>query len=626
MSAFTGRARNAVRLPLVIPMLLAALSGNAAEWRHGLSYFGDLKYPADFDHFEYVNPEAPKGGELRMAQLGNFDSLNAFIRKGRKAAGFSYYTDLMIYDRLMFQADDEPSSYYGWLAESVKLADDYSWVRFRLRDDAFWHDGEPVTVHDVLFTFEQIKAHGSPQLVLEFSQVSEARIVDDREILFTIEDETSPKTAQRLAIMPVAPEHYWRDRRFGETTLEIPLGSGPYRVTDMDPGRSITFELVPDYWGRDIPVNKGRHNIRRVSYDYFTDFHVIIEAAKAGDLDALLETQAKRWATQYDFPGYREGLYIKNLLVTERPLGMALAHIYNLRLERFQDRRVREALTLAYDFEWLNRILMYDFYLRTGSYFSNSNLAARGLPSDLELALLEPFRDQVPEAVFTREFTLPKTEGRGYPRANLLKAARLLGSAGWALNEDDALVHRHTGERFTIEFVTSSSALERTLQPYIANLRQLGIEATVRLMEVSQYIHRVGKFDFEATIRSWPQTPVPGPELRNYWGSDAAGQRYSRNDAGIEDPVVDALIEAILSARTYPELQAGTRALDRVLLWNYYVVPGFYAPGYRYGHWDKYERPAIQATYRTGFFDTWWYDEEKARRVDKFLNVETTSP
>lgn len=584
------------------------------EWRHGLSFFGELKYPADFKHFEYVNPNAPKTGEIKIPQLGNFDTLNPFIRKGRKAAGMSYSNNAFIYERLMYKSDDEPASQYGWLAESVMLSDDYSWVRFRLRETARWHDGEPVTADDVVFTFNQIKEAGSPVLKAEFRSVYEARAIDDREVIFHIKGANSPKEAQTIADMYVLPEHYWRDREFNKTSLEIPLGSGPYRIVEVDPGRKIVYELVDDYWGRDVPVNRGRYNIARVVYDYFSDENVIHEAHKAGVVDAKLEGVAKRWATEYDFPGYERGLFVKDLITTERPVGMVFGLLFNMRLEKFKDRRVREALALAYDFEWSNRVLYHGFYERVDSYFENSYLASEGLPSGAELELLEPFRDQVPERVFVKEFEPASTRGKGYPRENLLRAARLLNEAGYVVR-DNVLVSAETGEPFTIDFITVSVYLERTLLPYVNLLKRLGIDTRIRTVEVSQFINRLGRYDFEATIRNYSQTLTPGTELRNYWGSRAADRHYSRNSAGIKDPVVDHLIEKVIGAPSRDDLIAATRALDRVLLWNFYVIPGYFPPGYRYGYWDKFDKPQVQARYRSGFFDTWWYNHDKAERV-----------
>lgn len=605
-----GRALCALTLLLCSNTLLAS------EWRHGMSFFGDLKYPPGFSHLEYANPDAPKTGTIKVPQLGNFDNLNFFIRKGREPSGMDYAQGSYIYDRLMFKVDDEPASQYGWIAESVRLADDYSWVEFRLRGEARWHDGKPITAHDVVYTFRQLKEKGSPVLRLEFAQVADVEVINERQVKFYLRGATSPKPAQSVADMIVLPEHYWSKRAFDETTLEIPLGSGPYRIAEIDPGRKIVYERVDDYWGRDIPVMKGRFNFDEVVYDYFSDENVIHEAHKARVVDARLDGVAKRWATEYDFPGYRHGYFIKDLIVTERPFGMVWGLVFNLRMKKFEDVRVREAIALAYDFEWSNRVLNHGFYDRVDSFFENSDLAHEGLPSAAELELLEPYRGQVPERVFTEPYVPTSTSGRGYPRENLLKAARLLKEAGYEV-VDGALVDGETGEPFTVEFLTVSIYLERYLMPLLSALERLGIDTSIRTVEVSQYINRLGKFDFEATLRTYGQTLVPGQELRSYFGSGSANREYSRNSGGIADPVVDDLIERIIGSRSREELIAACHALDRVMLWNFYAVPGFYPPGYRYGYWDKFSRPEIQARFRSGFFDTWWYDEEKARRVEE---------
>ena len=584
-----------------------------SEKRHGLSFFGDLKYPPDFTHFEYVNPNAPKGSIIRMPQLGNFDTLNDFIRKGRKGTGLND-TSVSIYDRLMADADDEPSSQYGWLAETVELADDYSWVAFDIRPEARWHDGEPVTAADVVFTFNRMKEFGDPARKVSYRDVVRAEQTGPLQATFYFKNATSPKQAQIIARMHVIPEHYWRDRNFNETTLEPPLGSGPYRVVDVDPGHSITLELVEDYWGRDIPVNKGRYNIKTVVYDYFKDEHVIHEAHKAGALDARLEGVAKRWATEYDFPAYRQGLFIKDLIRTERPVGMIFGTAFNLRKPKYQDVRVREALALAYDFEWLNRVLHHGFYTRSDSFFENSDLAQRGLPSQAEIEMLEPFRDQIPPRVFTEEYRPSLTAGYGNERGNLLKAAKLLREAGWVV-KDNVLVNEQTGEPFTIDFITVSVYLERTMMPFVNAIKRLGIETRIRTIEVSQYINRLGTYDFGMAIMTYPQTLMPGLELRTFWGSRSAAQRYSRNVAGIADPAVDYLIGRVLGARTRAELIAAARALDRVMSWNFYLIPGFWPPGYRYGYWDKFVKPKVQSRYRSGYFDTWWIDPVKEAQL-----------
>ena len=603
--------------PLLVVFSFATVTV-ASEKRHGMSFFGNLKYPPDFQHFEYVNPDAPKGGTLRQAQLGNFDTLNDFIRKGRKASGLND-TSVSIYDRLMADADDEPASQYGWLAETVELADDYSWVTFDLRPEARWHDGKPVTADDVVFTFNQLKKYGNPSTKMGYRDIVEARKTAPLQVTFYFRNATSPKQAQLIGRMHIIPEHYWRERNFNETTLEIPLGSGPYRVVEVDPGHTVTLELVENYWGRDIPVNKGRYNMQTVVYDYFKDEHVIHEAKKVGAVDANQEGVAKRWATEYDFPGFRQGLFIKNLIKTERPAGMIFGVAFNLRKSKFQDIRVREALATAYDFEWSNRVLYHSFYERVDSFFENSDLAQDGLPTKEELELLEPFRDQIPPKVFTDVYKPSVTEGYGYARRNLLRAAQLFRDAGWVVR-DNVLVNRKTGEPFTIEFITVSIYLERAMMPFVNAVKRLGIDCQIRTIEVSQYINRLGTHDFGATIITYPQTLTPGIELRTYWGSRSGSRKYSRNVAGIKDPVVDQLIEQVIGSRSRPALITSTRALDRVMLWNYYLIPGYWPPGYRYGYWDKFGRPKIQARFRTGFFDTWWIDSEKAGKIASALN------
>jgi len=600
-----------------IALFLLSSMAMASEKRHGISFFGDLKYPPHFKHFEYVNPNAPKLGTIRIPQLGTFDTLNDFIRKGRKAAGLND-TSCTIYDRLLADADDEPSSQYGWLAESVELADDFSWVAFGIRPEARWHDGVPLTAEDVIFTFNHLKKYGSPSRKVSYRDIIKAAKTGPNQVTFYFMNADSPKLAQTIGRMQIIPEHYWRDRNFDQTTLEIPMGSGPYRVAHVDPGKSITFVLVEDYWGRNLPVNVGRYNIRKIIFDYFRDESIIHEAHKAGVVDVKLETVAKRWAEEYDFPGYRDGMFVKDLIYTERPAGMSYGVAFNLRRKKFQDIRVREALHLAYDFEWSNRVLYHDFYARGTSFFENSDLAASGLPSEEELALLEPFRDQIPPRVFTQAYQVSITDGYGYARENLLKAAALLKESGWVVR-DNVRVHKDTGEPFMIEFITVSVYLERALMPFINAIKRLGIDCPIKTIEVSQYTNRVGNRDFDATVTNYPQTLTPGVELFSYWGSNSAAQKYSYNTAGISNPVVDNLIAHIINAKNRPELIVAARALDRVLLWNFYIIPGYWPPGYRYGYWDKFVKPNIQARYRSGYFDTWWIDMEKAKQIEAYI-------
>lgn len=585
----------------------------AGEWSHALSYFGDTLYEDGFTHLDYVDPDAPKGGTVTLPVRGIFDSLNPFIRKGRLPLGLRYTAEVLTHDRLMYFSQDEPSTQYGLLAEAVRLGGDFSTVDFRLRAGARWHDGKPVTVDDVLFTFDQIKAEGSPVLKQEFQQVTRAEIIGEREIRFYIDNAIGPKTAQSIANLIVLPRHYWTKREFNQTTLEPPLGSGPYRITEIVPGRRITYERVEEYWGRDIPVMKGKYNFDIVRYEYFTSEHSLDEALKAGVVDAKHENVSKRWAVEYDFPAVRIGHFKKNLIRTERPPSLTLGIALNLRIPKLQDVRVREAIALAYNYGFSSRVLFHDFYHRSDSVFAGTDLAQRGLPSEAELELLEPIRDQVPERVFT-EIYVPPGKSYGIPREYLLAAARLLREAGYVV-VDGKQVDRETGEPLTIDFITSSRSGIRSYIPVSESLRRIGIHATTRLVESAQYLNRLGTYDFEVTYTTLPYSLVPGQELQQFFGSSAADHDHGLNRFGVKDPAVDYLIEQVVLAGTRDELIAAARALDRVLLWNFYVIPRFYAPGHRYAHWDKFGFPETTPRFHSGFFDTWWYSERKAARI-----------
>ncbi len=587
---------------------------HATEWSHALSYFGDTLYDASFTHFDYVNPNAPTGGMIVLPETGVFDSLNSFIRKGRPPQGLVYAREVLTNDRLMYLSQDEPSTQYGVLAEAVRLADDYSWVEFRLRPEARWHDGEPVLADDVLFTFEQIKEHGSPLLKQEFQQVTHAEITGDRQIRFHIENDDSPKTAQSVANLVIIPKHYWETRSFEETTLEPPLGSGPYRVIEVDPGRRITYERVKDYWGRDIPAMKGRYNFDIVRYEYFTSEYSENEALKAGVVDAKHENVSKRWAVEYDFPAAQQGLFRKNLIRTERPPSLTLGIIMNLRVPKLQDVRVREAIALSYNFGFSSRVLFYDFYERSDSVFVGTDLAQRGLPSEAELAILEPIRHQVPPRVFTEPYVPPPKEAYGIPRKNLLRATQLLKEAGYEVRDGD-FVDSETGQPLTLDFITQGYAGIRSYMPVSETLRRIGVRATSRTVESAQYLNRLATYDFEITFSALPYALVPGQELVQFFGSKAAEQTHGLNRAGVQDPAVDYLIDKIVKAESRDALIAATRALDRVLLWNFYVIPRFYATGHRYAHWDKFGIPEVSPRFHSGVFDTWWYDEARAARI-----------
>jgi microcin C transport system substrate-binding protein len=604
----------ALAVMLVFSLGVAGASGgdNAepAKTRtsHGLSLFGSLKYPPDFKHFDYVNPDAPKGGDVRLSAIGSFDTLNPFTLKGRPAAGAT-----LIYDQLLASAADEPSSEYGLLAESVEVPEDKSWVAFKLRPEARWHDGKPVTPEDVIFSLEILKTKGQPFYRFYYANVAKAEKTGPRTVKFTFSGAGNRELPLIVGQLVVLPKHYWEGREFEKTTLDSPPGSGPYRIGAVDPGRSFTIERVDDYWGRDLPINRGRYNFDTVRWEYYRDDTVAFEAFKAHGYDFIRENNSKRWATGYDFPAIKSGAAIKEAVRHESPTGLQ-GFVFNTRRAKFASPKVREALNYAFDFEWSNKNLFYGIYTRTRSYFSNSELASEGLPEGNELALLEPYRDQLPEQVFTQQYHPPTTDGAGNNRANLRTAKALLEQAGWSVI-DKKLTNRETGEQMEIEFLLISPAFERVLGPFTQNLKKLGITARIRLVDTAQYQNRVNDFDYDVVVNSWGQSLSPGNEQRDFWSTDAADRNGSRNYAGIKDPVVDALIDKIIFSSDRASLVAATRALDRVLLWGHYAIPNWHTRDFRIAYWNRFSRPKIFSKYRLSFFDTWWVDPEKGERA-----------
>ncbi|MCW9040256.1 MAG: extracellular solute-binding protein, partial [Rhodospirillales bacterium] len=519
---------------------------------HGIAMHGDLKYPSDFKHFEYVNPDAPKGGTVRLASIGSFDSLHPFIIKGESADGIGN-----IYDSLTVAAADEPFTRYGLLAESMEMPDDRSWIIFNLRPEARWHDGKPVTAEDVIFTFEIQREKGTPQFKFYYKDVTKVEQLDPRRVKFTFKDGKNRELPLIVSEMAILPRHYWEGRAFDKTTLEPPLGSGPYKVEELEPGRHITYRRVADYWGRDLPVNRGRDNFDLIRYDYYRDATVVIEAFKAGEFDYRAENSSKAWATAYEIPEIKDGRIVKAEIKHNRPAGMQ-GFVYNTRRDLFKDRRVREALAYAFDYERSNKTLFYGQYVRTRSFFDNSELAATGLPSQDELALLEPYRSQLPPEVFTTEYQPPVTDGTGRIRDNLRKAVTLLKEAGWHI-KDNALVN-DKGTPFEFEVMLVSPLFERIVLPFAKNLERLGIKIRVRTVDTAQYIKRLETFDFDVIVFVWGQSLSPGNEQQNFWSSEAADHPGSRNFAGIKDPVIDALVDNLVSAEDRPSLITRTRA------------------------------------------------------------------
>ena len=601
----------------LLTLFTPAVSADGLDYKHGVSFVAELKYPPDFPHFDYVNPHAPKQGKIRTASMGTWDTFNHILAKGTPVAGLSFTgTSNLLYDRMMEDAADEAASQYGRLAQSIAVAPDYSWVAFRMRPEARWHDGEPITADDVVFTFDAFKRHGSPALKTSLKDIEAIEKLGPLEVRYIVRERglrnaTVPLT---LGLLPVLPKHYWETRDISRTTMEPPLGSGPYRVGDYMGGRWVEYERVEDYWGRDLPVMRGRYNWDYVKYDYFRDEDVTKQAHKGDVIDIRQDTNSKSWESDYDFPAVHRGLFKRELLKLSRAEGLWWAIFWNLRLERFQDPRVREALWMLYDFKWINRVLFFGFYNQGVSFFQNSDMASGGLPTADELELLGRFRDQLPPRLFEEPYRPPTTTGYGYSRDNVRRAIELFAEAGWHI-DNGMLRNIDTGEPFTIHFVVITPSLQRSLMPYFAILERVGIEASVRVPEVSNYISQMRRRTFDASMRPHIPSNTPGLSLLSNFSSRAADIEFSRNLAGIKNPVIDYLLQKIIVATTQGELVAATRALDRVLLWNFYYVPGMSQPGYRLAYWDRFGIPEAPPLKRASHLDTWWYDTDKAERV-----------
>ncbi len=594
---------------LAVALLGLTLSSNsvAVDPAHGLAMHGDLKYPAHFTHFDYTNPNAPKGGNVRLSGVGSFDSLNPYILKGRKASNLG-----LVFDTLAVSSDDEPFSSYGLVAESTEVAEDHSWVIFNLRPEARFHDGSPLTAADVAFSMEMLKSEGHPFYRSYFGNVSQTEILGPHRVKFSFEGGKNRELPLIVGQLPILPKAWWAGREFDKTTLEFPMGSGPYRVKQIDPGRSITYERVRDYWARDLPVNKGRYNFDEIHIDYYRDTTVALEAFKAGEFDFRQENTAKNWATAYDIPAVANGQLIKEEIPHEQGTGMQ-AFVFNTRRDIFKDVRVRQALGLLFDFEWTNQNLFYGAYTRSKSYFSNTELASSGIPQGEELAILERYRDQLPGELFTQPFVLSVTLGDGNIRANLRQAVRLFKQAGWTL-KNKRLVDPD-GRPMAFEILLVQPAFERIVLPFRRNLERLGIDVSVRTVDTSQYKNRLDAFDFDMVVASFSQSLSPGNEQRDFWSSAVADKPGSRNLMGIKNPVIDELIELVIAAPDRESLVARTHALDRVLLWNHWLIPNWHIPMHRIVYWNKFDHPQVPPKYALGFY-TWWVDADKAAKLN----------
>jgi microcin C transport system substrate-binding protein len=599
----------AVALAFTILLAAGAAATDAADVTKsdGLSLFGDLKYGADFSHFDYVNPDAPKGGTVRYSSIGTFDNLNLFILKGNAAAGLGG-----LFDTLMFPAGDEPASAYGLVAESVEVPADRSWVQYNLRKEARFQDGSPITPEDVIWTFETLKEKGHPRYRLYYADVMKAEKVGARSVKFSFRTGNNRELPQIVGEMPVLSKAYWSTRDFEKTTLEAPLGSGPYKVESFDVGRTITYRRVADYWGKDLPVNRGRNNFDVIRYDYYRDQTVALEAFKAGNYDIRVENVAKNWATGYDSPAFRDGLFKKEEIPNKVPAGMQ-GFGFNTRKDLFKDPRVRQALSYLFDFEWTNKNLFYDAYTRTESYFSNSELASSGLPSSDELKILEKYKGQIPDEVYTKAYEPPKTDGSGNLRNNMRQALRLLEEAGWSV-KGEKLVN-DAGQVFTFEFLLDQPEFERIVLPFVQNLGRIGITASIRKIDPAQYENRMKTFDYDMTVVAFGESLSPGNEQRDFWSSAAADEPGGQNYLGVKSKAVDDLVDLIINAPDRPSLVTRVHALDRVLLHGYYVIPNWHLSYFRVAAWDKFLRPKISPSYALAV-DTWWIDPEREQTVE----------
>jgi microcin C transport system substrate-binding protein len=581
---------------------------------HAMAMHGKPKFGPDFTHFDYANPDAPKGGSRVSDATGTFDSLNPFILQGTPASVG------LIYDSLMVQSVDEAFTLYCLLCETVETPDDRSWVEFTLREDARWHDGVPVSVDDVIFSFHALREQGRPFYRFYYGSVQDVVQTGPRKVRFNFAGDLNPELPLIIGDLTILPKHYWETRDFSKTTLEPPLGSGAYRISDVKPGRSLTFERVPDYWAKDHPTQAGFNNIDTIRIDYFRDRTIAREAFKGGNTDIWIENSAKEWATAFDIPAVRDGRIVKEEFAHDRPAGMQ-GFVFNIRKPVFQDRRVRKALTLAWDFEWYNKNLAYNAYSRTDSYFDNSELGSRGLLADAdseEREILERFRGSLPDEIFTRAYTVPSTDGSGARgiRNNLRAARKLLEEAGWVVR-DGTLVNGETGAPFTFEILLVQPTFERMALPFARNLERLGIEASVRVVDTAQYQNRTDARDYDMIIGSWGQSLSPGNEQRDFWSTRAAEAAGSRNLIGIQDPVIDELIELLISAPSRESLVQRTRALDRALLWGHYVIPHFHLPVDRIAFWDKFGRPEkVPMLGEATNIAAWWVDPAKEAALE----------
>lgn len=579
---------------------------------HALSLVSAPKMPADFKHFDWVNPDAPKGGTIRQYVDGTFDTLNPFSDKGVKAAGLG-----LLFDSLMTSSPDEPSTAYGLIAECVTYPDDFSSATFKLRPEARFHDGKPITPDDVVYSLEQLKKI-NPFYAYYYKNVTKAEKSGDNAVTFTFDSKGNRELPLIVGELSILPKHYWDGddgkggkRDLDATTVEPPVGNGAYKVKSVETSRKIVYERVADYWAKDLPVMRGQYNFDVLDFIYYRDRTPAFEDFKTGKLDMWVENQAGAWATQYDFDALKSGFVKKEAIAVERVAPMQ-AFVFNTRRKQFQDARVRQAFNLLFNFEEANKKLFYDLYVRVGSYFENSELRSKGLPQGRELEILTELKDQLPADVFTTEWKNPVNAAAGDFREHQKQAMKLFNAAGWTLGPDRKLKNA-AGEQLVVEFLIDSDTFQRIILPYIKDLEVFGIAATVRAVDSAQYKQREDKRDFDVIIDNFAQSISPGNEQRQFWGSEAADKDGSRNTIGVKNPAIDKLIDKIVFAKDRAELIAATHALDRVLLWNHYVVPHWHYPYERLAYWEMFGRPAKTPSQTSAAMQTWWFDAEKAK-------------
>jgi microcin C transport system substrate-binding protein len=602
-----------IRLLLTAIVFTAALAtstqASGLSKSHGLSAFGDLKYNSDFKHFDYVNPDAPKGGSIRLAGIDSFDNLNPYILKGVPVAGIG-----LIHATLMERANDEPDALYGLVAKTVSVAPDKSAITFDLRSTAKFSDGSPITAGDVVFTFQTLVKKGHPQYRFIFSDVANVKALSKHRVKFTFKAASNRDLPLQIAGLPVLSKRYYEKVPFDKTTMTAPPGAGPYRVAKVDPGRSVLYQRIENHWAAQLPVMRGRYNFDMVRFDYFRDRDIAFQAFFSKSYDFREEFTSRSWATQYeDKLPIKDRRIVRATLPDATPSGVQ-AFFFNMRRDKFKDRRVRAALDLAFDYEWTNKTLFYGLYDRTNSMFANSALAAEKRPTPDEIKLLEPLRGKVPSEVFSKVYQSPQTDGTGRNRSNLRKATRLLRKAGWEIVNNKRV--DKSGKPLTIEFLLFESSFQRIISPYVRNLKRLGIDARIRIVDVANFQHRMQQYDFDVVVQRYVQTNTPGIEQKTYFSSKMADVPGSRNLSGIKNPAIDYLIDKVIAAKSRADLVTAVHALDRVLMWNRYMVPQWYKGVHNIAYWNKFDRPRVKPKFDLGMLDTWWYSAQKAAMIE----------